>query len=88
MEMENSSGDLTARPAVRYSDDGDTSWGAATDIGTETITADGVLNSTTWNTLPGTPKMYLQYGAHVYNTASTALEIAWLAMRVEKRNFS
>lgn len=87
VEMENSSGDLTARPAVRYSDDGDTNWGTPVDIGTETITADGQLNSTTWNNLPGTPKMHMQLGLHVYNTSGSALEFAVLSMRVEKRNF-
>ena len=87
LEMENSTGDVTARPAVRYSDDGDTSWGAAADIGTETLTANGQLNSTTWNNLPGTPKMHLQYGANVYNSSGSTLEFCTLAMRVEKRNF-
>jgi hypothetical protein len=86
LEMENSTGDVTARAACRYSDDGE-SWGGATDIGTETLTADGQLNSTTWNALPGTPKLYVQFGANVYNTAQTALEQCLLSMRVEKRSF-
>lgn len=86
MEMENTTGDVTGRPACRYSDDGE-AWGAASDIGTETLTADGQLNSTTWNPLPGTPKLHVQYGANVYNTTQTALEQCLLAMRVEKRHF-
>ena len=87
IEMEYSTGEVTARAAVRYSDDGDTNWGTPVDVGTETLTGDGVLSSTTWNNLPGTPKMYLQHGVHVYNTAGSNLEMAVLAMRVEKRNF-
>ncbi len=86
MEVENSTGDTTARPAVRYSSDGD-GWGAATDIGSETRTDNGVISSTTWNDLPGTPGLYCQFGANVYNTANSGLEFCRITMRVDTRNF-
>ena len=87
LQMENATGDITARPACRYSDSGDGGWGAAADIGTETLTADGEINSTTWNALPGTPKLCVEFGVNVYNTQNTLLEQCTLAMRVDKRTF-
>jgi hypothetical protein len=82
--MNQSTSDLTSRPAIRYSDDGD-SWGSASNIGSTTLTADGVDHGAALASAPGTPKTYGQLGFNVRNTTNNLLEFAKCAMRLDKR---
>lgn len=68
MRMENTTGNIEARAAIRYSDDGIT-WDAPANVGSDTRSTAGDTTGTTWidlSTIAGvTRRRYFQLGFNV-----------------------
>jgi len=85
IQMEDTTGDLTATIGIRYSTDGD-SWGTVTQIGSLSKVADGSAFEQAFASLPGTQEIFCQIVVLAKNTSNSALEQAKVSLRIETRD--